>query len=118
MKEKQIEELAFELAENCLSGNIPRAYDVAEHLVEQGYRKVAEDVIPRSEVEKFIQEIDQIQKDKAEVNYLKEQLITKAKQEVAREIFEELEEMSEVCEYSEVVSWKSIAELKKKYIGE
>jgi hypothetical protein len=50
-----------------------------------------EDVVPRSEVEKFIQEIDQIQKDKAEITYLKEQLIAKAKQEVAREIFEEIE---------------------------
>lgn len=88
------------------------------------------DVVPRSEVEKFIQEIDQIQKDKAEVTYLKEQLITKAKQEVAKQIFEEIESL--VAKYIDIsIQTKSItselnfedmetdlAELKKKYIGE
>ena len=53
------------------------------------------DVVPRVEVEKII-----------EASW-------KATQEVVKEIFEELEEMSEIHEYREVVTWDSILELKK-----
>lgn len=77
-----------------------------------------EDVVPKSEVEKFIQEIDQIQKDKADVTYLKKQLIAKAKQEVAREIFEKIENILEVDKYGEAkLDVRELYELEKKYIG-
>jgi hypothetical protein len=106
-----------------------------------------EDVVPRSEVEKFIQEIDHIQKDKAEIKYLKEHLIEQAKQEVAKQIFEEIrqeiklaldsnykakdEHLNKYKDYDaqfislvngKILSLRGIDdfldELKKKYIGE
>lgn len=66
-----------------------RPLDISlKNVIERIEDATTEDVVPRAEVEKFIQEIDQIQKDKAEITYLKEQLIAKAKQEVASTIIE------------------------------
>ena len=49
---------------------------------------------------------------------LKQRAVEKAKAEVAREIFEEIEEYSELVVGGKVIYWNTLAELKKKYTEE
>ena len=84
-----------------------------------------EDVVPRSEVEKWYAEYHKVKEDlKQEKMYHKatEKLADKyllelkqAKQEVARKIFEDFTK-HKVCTNEE--DYRVLAELKKKYIGE
>lgn len=67
----------------------------------------------------ILQEIDQIQKDKAEITYLKEQLIAKAKQEVVREIFKEMNDLVYNYYSDEFDEFEGrYLKLENKYIGE
>ena len=93
--------------------------DGMDYILDMIENAPTEDVVPKSEVEKFIQEIDQIQKDKAEITYLKEQMIAKAKQDVAREIFEEIEHEAYKNEEGDLyLDLPDYLKIKKKYIGE
>lgn len=117
-KEKQIiEEMRDTLANiNETNGiHILGYYPLAEELVKQGYRKESKDVVPRSEVEEIVKFKDMAY---AELK----SLFIEAKQEVAKQIFEEIEKY--VKNFSEDKYYQfwhlemDVAELKKKYIGE
>lgn len=84
-----------------------------------------EDVVPRSEVERLEQKL----KDQDFTNTIlranaHSPVIERAKQEVAREIFEEIDKILETqekylyCNPSLAYVYELIAEIEKKYIGE
>ena len=73
------------------------------------------DVVPRSEVEELKKRLERTSIAYAEMKQLYEQ----AKQEVAKQIFEEIErEFSPVCAYEGYAIKEYLADLKKKYIGD
>ena len=83
------------------------------------------DVVPRSEVEKADQEIERLEHilNSYALQYGtvtdKQKVIDQAKQDVAREIFEEIVKLLIFNTYEiACISKNDLAELKKKYIGE
>ena len=72
----------------------------------------------QAEIDSFLESVDELQADKADVTYFKEQIIAKAKAEIAREIFADIEKFIPQFEVG-YFCYKSlsdgIAELKKKY---
>ena len=80
-----------------------------------------EDVVPRSEVEKLTEERDRYKKYYYRHEY--DEWEAEIKQEVAKEIFKELDEVFLTIplkdgEKATLVDFKRYAELEKKYIGE
>ena len=81
----------------------------------------------QAEIDSFLESVDELQADKADVTYFKKQLIANAKSEVAREIFEEIEKevllslpassYIDAPRTTQNKIWNTIAELKKKYTG-
>ena len=73
----------------------------------------------RAEIDSFLESVDELQADKADVTYFKKQLIANAKSEVAMEIFEEIEKYwikSDILpDCVRLVDLDKIAEPKKKY---
>ena len=105
-------------------------------------RQPIADVVPRSEVEE-LQKLLEVYKDGcgeisitenggvaglstmvvgSQVKYLPKEftmLLKQAKQDVAREIFEEIEKLKHTkFDWNDYVEWEAIDELRKKYIGE
>ena len=90
-------------------------------------RQPTADVAPKSEVERLQAEVDRLKKDNEHILMQHRfqrrpggdcwnDVIEKAKAEVAREIFEEIEKLKHTKFYwSDVVEWDGIAELKKEY---
>ena len=71
----------------------------------------------QAEIDSFLESVDELQADKADVTYFKKQLIANAKSEVAREIFEEIERIGGVNNGLFLYNFE-IAKLKKKYTEE
>ena len=91
--------------------------------------KSTEDVVPKSEVEHWKEEANRYQTlwCKTYNDFEISELITEAKQEVAREIFKEIETLIPTTnDYNDTSNWfafidqleELISKLKKKYIGE
>lgn len=82
------------------------------------------DVVPKSEVEQLKEDVERLKDDN---EYLQDKVF-KVRIEVAREIFEEIEQIIEKCKYQQATPFgteerynpyviiKRIAELKKKYM--
>lgn len=77
-----------------------------------------EDVVPRKQSENWKEIAIAYQKQFEDTYEDKQMAIKQAKQEVAREIFEELEKNPVVMQSCIFIDKKQYAELKKKYIGE
>ena len=90
-----------------------------------------EDVVPRSEVESLKAQVKRLKAyDEERDIQLHQRLVREAKQEVAREIFEEIEKLLDFYSYTQLIQGEvcpisyfdihlavDITELKKKYIG-
>lgn len=73
------------------------------------------DVVPKSEVERLQEEIETLKDNNEHLAVL----LTEAKQEVAKEIFEEIESIFiDGCDYYHTMEIGDYAKLKKKYPGE
>ena len=113
-----LEELAKRINEN-IKPDTPEENALIEwckdECIRQGYAMPTADVVPRSEVEKLEEHIDDLNDSKEHLCVMLEE----ARADVAREIFEEIEEhikgvgFSSFAERFEFIDW--IAELKKKY---
>lgn len=79
-------------------------------------RQPTADVVPRSEVEELIDERDRYKKYYFRHEYDKWE--AEIKQEVAREIFALIKLYKQKWASGEIVPYRFIAELEKKYIGE
>lgn len=117
-KENQIEEMAEILAKNFTLYDGVTTFCAGDfewcayQLMENGYRK-------ESEVERLEWELS---REREYIEFLKVNIVS-GKQDVAREIFEELAEVFLTLtlkdgEKATLVDFKRYAELKKKYIGE
>jgi hypothetical protein len=102
-----------------------KIYYFAKDVLETLETFPTEDVVPRSEVEKADKEIERL--TKILENYAlqygtvkdRQKIIEKAKQEVASEIFEELECNFHEDDFGDLkIDFMEFQELKKKYIGE
>lgn len=102
-------------------GNYPINAKAVKCAIEQS---PTADVIPRSEVEELARENESLAKTVNEASELIHKLrnqVKKAKAEVAREIFEEIDILVDDWKHSRIQSIQFIAELaelKKKYTGE
>lgn len=123
-KEKQIEiqKMQQEIFDSCAwrFSRHPEDYrevanDIGEDLYNLGYRNCKDKVVLTRE------EFDEFRKDRAEVIFLKKQIIEQARKETAREFAEKLKKKLYTNNYcQEIVTKEMIQELEKQYgvIGE
>lgn len=122
------------LDEDILYNNVEEKYKPAKGKAREAYSDVLDticempraDVVPKSEVEELIRENESLAKTVNEASELIRKLrskVNKSKNEVAREIFEEIEKALKLYKrydlesgtYFECYLEADIAELKKKY---
>jgi hypothetical protein len=92
-----------------------------DYVLEMIDNSPTEDVVPRSEVEHWKQEANRYQGlwCKTYNDFEISELITEAKQDVASEIFEEIERNFHEDDFGDLtIDFMEFQELKKKYIGE